>query len=225
MAKDWEGSRAPATLPDRCWERLEGETSKAYRWFLAYRDMDPRERSVPALAAQHGRGTAMLTAWQNRWRWTDRVEAYDLFVEEVEREGQLDLIRQAGARRAEVMLSGLELIYARLVGRSGRVDPDTGEILETPVRAIDASLFDAKDLAALGGMIAKMQAAAEAAAGVGPLEEQQVSVKLAFDLGDTPQIGHRIVEGQALPPGTTGELTRGREPDEAAGPESSSPPG
>lgn len=215
MAKDWEGARAPATLPDRPWERLPDEPTKAYTWFSLYRDMDPKERSMSALATKHGRrSTEMFTTWSKRWRWVERVGAYDVWVDSIQREAQIEMLRDAGATRARLVLDGLELLHARLTGRDEIVDGD-GVIVQPAVRAIDPSMLDAKDIAALGNMISKMQGLADEAAGTKPLSEQEVTVKLSFDLGGAQQ----VIEGKAIqvPAGTSRELPRGESDEPSVG--------
>lgn len=60
------------------WERLKGESSKAYAHFCLYRDMG-KERSLRKLAADTTCTSQLrqLQRWSARWRWVDRAQAYD----------------------------------------------------------------------------------------------------------------------------------------------------
>lgn len=225
MARDWQGARAPEELPEGAWERFDDEPPTAYTWFAAYRDMDPKERSMKVLAERNERGTAMFADWSKRWKWVERAAMFDAFMEEQHRQAQIDYVRRAGEQRAELVVKGLDMILARLTGRSAITDPASGEVVEPGVRAIDPSMLEARDLAALGNMLQKMQTNAEEAAGVKPLDEQSVAVKLSFDLGGVPGVGHTVVE--SLAEGTPARgLPRGEpEPGEGQpGPRESAPP-
>ena len=64
------------------WERLPGESSKAYACFCLYRDMG-EERSLRRLA-QGGECRAhrgQLERWSSRWRWVERCQEYDDYLE------------------------------------------------------------------------------------------------------------------------------------------------
>lgn len=215
------GARAPEVLPDQPWHRLPKEPPTAYHWFSLYRDMK-KPRSKRRLALENGRGSAaVLTDWSKRWKWTERVDALDAMLDAEHRAAQIEYVREAGRQRAQLVVETLDVILARLTGRAGEVDPDTGEVLTPGVRAIDPSMLDARDLAALGNMAQKMQTAAEEAAGVKPLDEQQVHVKLSFDLDGRPGVGHTVVEalGEPQPPR---ELSRGEPEADRVGGEAES---
>lgn len=58
------------------WERQEGETEKAFRAFVLYRDA--RSRSIRGVAASLGHtGTGAVSSWSSRWRWLERAKAFD----------------------------------------------------------------------------------------------------------------------------------------------------
>lgn len=60
------------------WERLTRESTKAYAHFVLYRDMGP-ERSLRKMLSD-ARTTSklrQLQVWSSRWRWVERVQAYD----------------------------------------------------------------------------------------------------------------------------------------------------
>lgn len=60
------------------WERLPGETERAFDAFSRYLHMQPRERSLVAVANQIGlQSERQLKKWSVRFAWTDRVAAFD----------------------------------------------------------------------------------------------------------------------------------------------------
>lgn len=68
----------------RAWSKLRAESPEAYRAFLAYRDMGTaRTLDAVGLALYPGRGdrrrgrTGCLDRWSRRWRWRQRVDAWD----------------------------------------------------------------------------------------------------------------------------------------------------
>lgn len=66
----------------RPWEQQPGETDVQYAMFLAYRDLAPSKRSQRrAAAAYYGKDTLKYKQWgriASKWRWKDRVRAFDL---------------------------------------------------------------------------------------------------------------------------------------------------
>jgi hypothetical protein len=76
MAEHDEETRtetAPDPLP---WERQPGESAKAYAHFGTYLMMGA-ERSIAKLAEERGRGARVLKEWSVKYRWVDRVAAWE----------------------------------------------------------------------------------------------------------------------------------------------------
>lgn len=181
------------------WERQTGETAKAYQHFVKYREMDPIHRSLRRLAAELDRGPEQLFTWSKKWGWSARVTAWDEHCDEQSRTAQLARLRHAGEVRVDVVLAGLGILRDRLVGRDGVIDKETGEIVSEAVKPIDPSRLDAKDLAALGGVLTKMQVMAEEAAGLKSTDETKpIDIRLSFAQAPM-QIGaeHGIIQAGA----------------------------
>lgn len=86
------------------WERLidEGETARKYAYFAAYRDMEPKKRSIDMVAKDTGKSVEYLQALSRQYRWNQRVEKFDDFVDHK--------MRAEGMKRAErIRLSSLAL--------------------------------------------------------------------------------------------------------------------
>jgi len=205
-------------LPENAWERLPGETTAAYRWFVRYREMDSTVRSITRLAKEHGRSPGgHIRTWAADFFWTARVAKWDDYLEQQARDAQIAAVREGASVRAQLALGIFEKLYDRVVGKEAVVDEATGEVLERGVHAIDPAMLDAKDIAALGGIAGKLLSAAEEHAGERPLDEQRVNVTLSFDLdsarrpGDDPAPPAPVIPlappHRELPPG---------EPDAAA---------
>jgi hypothetical protein len=86
------------------WERLKGESSKAYAAFCLYRDMG-KERSIAKAAQKDGGGTARgrrYEKWSSRWRWLQRAQGYDDNLDrELRAKNEKQLI-QAAERQARL---------------------------------------------------------------------------------------------------------------------------
>ena len=77
-----EGSRQPQP-----WHQQSGETDKAYRAFLVYRDLPPRDRSRQRAASElYGKGEPFnprkpapgkITLWMHQHHWRERASAWD----------------------------------------------------------------------------------------------------------------------------------------------------
>jgi len=78
-------------------ERLEGETSRAFAAFGIYYSMAPRERSLKAAAEifyqRNGSpNLSQLKKWSSRWAWVLRSAAWDDWLDERRREKHLKMI-------------------------------------------------------------------------------------------------------------------------------------
>lgn len=80
----------------RLFERQEKETEKAYAAFSAYLSMG-QERSLLKTAKAVGKGKQMIEQWSVRWRWRDRVSAYNDHLSRVEREATEAIARSRAA--------------------------------------------------------------------------------------------------------------------------------
>lgn len=105
------------------WERQPGETARAYAAFCRYRAMAPQDRSLRRLAqdivetSTKPRRVAgvfrTLADWSSRYRWVERVAAWDDACEQEARAADL-AARQAMHERH---LQTLTLAQARLLER------------------------------------------------------------------------------------------------------------
>lgn len=97
------------------WEMQEGETSKAFAAFCAYRDMGP-ERSIDRVGRQGGakRAPGHVDRWARDHRWTERATAYDAYLDSVRRSGHEEAERSAACRAylERVKKSAAEVIQA-----------------------------------------------------------------------------------------------------------------
>lgn len=90
------------------WEKQPQETDAAFEMFCAWRDLDPHERTYrKALKNYEGSNCPdtyayAISATANRYRWRDRVNAYDRHVDEKIRE-------QLEARRMRARLETADL--------------------------------------------------------------------------------------------------------------------
>jgi len=81
----------------RPFERLPGETSKAFAAFVCYRDLPPRKRSLRAAAmlfyeANPVRNLSQMKRWSSRGGWVKRSEAFDDWLDARRREKTLEMI-------------------------------------------------------------------------------------------------------------------------------------
>lgn len=99
-------------LYEPIYERQPRETDKSWAAFKAYRNMDASERSLRRLVVEHygkERGTKefryRLRAVGNlssRWRWRERVEAWDAYLDEVDRRERERAIREMNERHVRM---------------------------------------------------------------------------------------------------------------------------
>lgn len=87
--------RSPADR--QAWDRLPGETDKAFEAFRIYLELGTRDRSYTNVAKALGRKSVRwLKTWGVKYKWGDRVAAWDdhchaIRAEELEKAHRLDL--------------------------------------------------------------------------------------------------------------------------------------
>lgn len=58
------------------WDRISGESGKAYEAFVAYRDMG-LTRSVRGVAVVIGKSRTLCDRWSSKWDWVNRAHQWD----------------------------------------------------------------------------------------------------------------------------------------------------
>ena len=94
------------------WEKQEGENSKPYAAFCAYRDMGPNRsfaKIVPVLYGEleNVKSTVkirQISKWSVGNEWVKRVEAYDVYLETTERLENEKAIKDMAKRHAQASL-------------------------------------------------------------------------------------------------------------------------
>ncbi len=110
------------------WHRRKeiGEPLNAYHAFTHFRDLPPNARSVDAAHRQHRTHCRNLPAndgveapgiwrkWKNSYFWLDRVEAYDVSIDEEARAKRLKDILAMNERHAAIATAVQSKVIARL---------------------------------------------------------------------------------------------------------------
>lgn len=92
------------------WERSEKETSKAWNAFRLYRDMDPADRTIKAVAKKLGYSvTALCERWSRLNEWVSRAGAYDAHMDELKR-NQRERERLAASERRIQIAKNMQLV-------------------------------------------------------------------------------------------------------------------
>jgi len=98
------------------WERLPGETSKAYYAFTVYRDMGVRRSLRKAVPIVYPDATEedtkrydvstppvrQMARWSSAWHWVDRCSAYDRWLENERLYERREAIRQMEHRHSQI---------------------------------------------------------------------------------------------------------------------------
>ena len=93
------------------WDRLPGESSKAYHHFCVYRDM-AANRSLRQMAGIPGCTSVrrQLNRWSSRWRWVERCQQYDDYLEYQLRAQQEKERREMSKRHAKIAMLGQNIL-------------------------------------------------------------------------------------------------------------------
>lgn len=82
------------------WERQFGESIKAFQAFATYRDLGDG-RSLRLVSQQVGKSKALMDRWSSRWRWVERVKAWEHHRDAEGRKAELKAIKDMRARHAQ----------------------------------------------------------------------------------------------------------------------------
>jgi hypothetical protein len=209
---DWENLKRPI------YERLPGETTKAYGAFEEYRGLSKGDRTITKAAEKYGRSRSVIVDWSIQWHWARRIEAFDEFAERERLDAQVGALRDMAERQALIGATLIKKAMERLVG----VEPGTDPENPLGVDAIDPSTLDAGDIARLAEAGTKIERLArEADKETHDDRPVELQVKVAFDVAPVYPAGavgagvkapptvieHR--ERPQLPPANEEDLTRG----------------
>jgi len=85
----------PSSAP---WEQQQGESSRAFGAFCAYRDLGPRRSLRAAAAAFYGRTSAaaerQVDKWPHAFHWVERANAWDRHLDAEARKAQEEARRE-----------------------------------------------------------------------------------------------------------------------------------
>jgi hypothetical protein len=183
-------------LVDPVWERQPGETAKAFRAFSVYQTTDLMERSFAQTSREIERNISQVKDWSRRWRWQDRVAAWDAKLSADALEAQIKAVEEMNDRHARMGMAILSKVAERLVGND-----------ISGVRAIDLNRLSAQDLARLSEVAVKIERLGRGAdTERNANENRPVEIRLAFDA--EPR-GLSDIEGVILPLRTRPELPPG----------------
>jgi hypothetical protein len=174
------GLRAPGRDPASSTgsiDRLPGESARAYRAYLAYRDQGPqrsltaawkadRQKSESATkAGKQGRGTRRAghwPVWSSRWNWVARAEAYDAILVATQRRAQLRSSEQIEQRRFDFECKNQE----RLETRSDKIAALHSKTGDAPVTDVTTEVTERR----LGKIVLKMKTYVKGLDGAGMAE-------------------------------------------------------
>jgi hypothetical protein len=193
----WNLIQPIAGLSDPVWSRQKDESSKAYRAFAIYRDLDVLERSYEKASTLYGCRRLQFSEWAKKYRWAERIDQWDLHCERLAVAAQESEIVEMNKRHAGVAVEMLKKVLQRLVG----------DDVEN-VQAINASHLTANDCARLGEVAVKLERLARGSETerIGlDAAHAPIHIKLAFDaqpniIGDNPAMREGMIDYKQLPP-------------------------
>jgi len=121
------------------YERQPGETSKAWEAWRTYRDFGI-SRSLAAVASEMGIDKRRIEEWSSKWRWVDRVVAWEIDQDRLDRMAREKARQEMIERHAALGAAGLAPVFRRLLGHGKEGDDDW-------VAPLDPNEMDAGDVA------------------------------------------------------------------------------
>jgi hypothetical protein len=142
------------------WDRLTGESSKAYAHFCLYRDMGVN-RSIRQLPSVSGCTSVVrqLNRWSSRWRWVERSQCYDDHLQyqdrlrqEKDRKDMLTRHGKIAVLGQNLVVKGIEKLLADVEqGKRDLSASDASRLLDVAVKIERLSRGEPTEISELGG--------------------------------------------------------------------------
>lgn len=84
---------APPEAAPISFERLPGESAKAFAAFMVYLKLGP-ERSNTKTSRKHRKAIALINTWSSKWQWVERAAAFDEHFAKIEQAALEERARQ-----------------------------------------------------------------------------------------------------------------------------------
>jgi len=121
----------------KAWERQKNETSKAYGYFVKYRDSLPEQRSMEHLRKNLGIKVSQtrLEQLSSKYNWVARAQAYDDYIERKKRQQNEKKILEMHERHAKIAM----MLQNKLIQRMQELNP--GELTARDIaRWVDVAI-------------------------------------------------------------------------------------
>lgn len=103
----------PKHSENKPWERLEGESVKAFEAFMIYLEMG-EDRSLRAVGQRLGKSKTLIDRWSSAYGWVERTAAYDLDIQRKAHANAVKKKRQMNDRHIRTALKMQETALAAL---------------------------------------------------------------------------------------------------------------
>jgi len=194
------------------WDKQEWETMHAYRAFCVYRDLGRGRSLAKAFQANleltkvNGGSSrevpdkqycdGVWKHWSTRYRWGERVEAWDLEVDRLARE-------QVMKEQAEVRVRHIkQYTHLQGVGMVGIMSKSPEEILKTPVdklaKIVDLGIKGEARVRGMEELVVKVEARElPGLAGLGQAEKEILARALLRAAGEEPEV-YGLLSGTSM---------------------------
>jgi hypothetical protein len=130
-----------ALLPFESWERLPGETDKAFAAFCSFRDCGPErsiKKAVEGVEKEKGERVQNCKTWSNwcsQYRWRERSADFDRYIEKLKMTEIRKTIEAQGEKQRKVTGQILDAVSKKLE-LLNPADITQGNIIEWAEKAI-----------------------------------------------------------------------------------------
>lgn len=113
-------------LTEPIYDLQTDESSPAWNAFRLYRDMG-EERSLAAVCQVASKDRAQIGRWSRKWRWVERVRAWERHLDQVRRDEQVEQTRKMVERHATQLQGATQAMIAPITALLRRVQEQGGE--------------------------------------------------------------------------------------------------
>jgi len=99
------------------WDQRPGESSKQYKAFLDYLELGRRRSYDQAYRKTyakppHYRAPNFFRAWAHRFQWEDRAQAWDIHLEEEQRQAEIEATREEARKQVQTRMQAYQMVMS-----------------------------------------------------------------------------------------------------------------
>lgn len=134
------------------YERMDGESARAFGWFEKYRSLPPTERGLRRIPGYKASVRRQIERYSSKYEWVRRVDAWDDDVAERSRQATIDAVTQMNERQA---MTGM-VIVSKVLEKMAEIPADQIQIKDVAA-LLTAAVKTEREARGVAGATSKVE--------------------------------------------------------------------